>query len=128
EIGYIDNPYISGSALKSNNSLFVGRRDLVRQLEQALNRGVYRPSFFLTGERRMGKTSTLNQLSILLGARYLPITFDLQSRGISSSAAAFLNEIAEAIYKVLDVRGTRIKKLEYVLLKEASHENEAATY
>ena len=69
----IDNPYIPGQALELRNSLFVGRQDLVQQLGEALSRGTYQPTFLLTGERRMGKTSTLKQLSDLLGARYFPI-------------------------------------------------------
>ncbi len=65
KIGQIDNPYIPGQALELRNSLFVGRQDLVQQLGEALSRGTYRPTFLLTGERRMGKTSTLKQLSDL---------------------------------------------------------------
>jgi hypothetical protein len=128
EIGTIDNPYICGPPLRASTRQFVGRRDLVHQIERALNKGIYRPCFFLTGERRMGKTSTLNQLPLLLGARYLPIIFDLQLRGISSSAAAFLSEIAEAIYNVISTRGMPIKKLEYTELNEVQRENEAAAY
>lgn len=127
--GYIDNPYISGAALKSNNTLFVGRRDLVRQLEQALDRGAHRPTFFLTGERRMGKTSTLNQLSTLLSTRYIPIVIDLQARGISANTSAFLATIADAVSSAMSARGTRVdSKLEYGYLREASHENTALAY
>jgi hypothetical protein len=43
----------------------------------------------------MGKTSTLNQLPRLLSARYLPIYYDLQLRGVSSNSAAFLSTVAE---------------------------------
>jgi uncharacterized protein len=128
EIGNIENPYICGLALQANAHQFVGRRDLVQQIERALNKGIYRPCFFLTGERRMGKTSTLNQLPLLLGTRYLPLVFDLQLRGISSSAAAFLSEMAEAISTVISTRGIPLKKLAYTELNEAQQENEAAAY
>src|SRR6266487_91116 len=128
EVGNIDNPYICGPALQPNTSQFVGRRDLVQQLERALNKGIYRPSFFLTGERRMGKTSTLNQLPKLLGARYMPLTLDLQSRGMTTNIATFLGTIAEAIHAAMSVRGMNVTKLSYAALNGARRENEAAVY
>src|SRR6266487_419052 len=127
-LGNIDNPYVSGQSLKLGDSSFVGRQDLAQQLEQALSRGKNRPTFFLTGERRMGKTSTLNQLPRLLSARYLPIYYDLQLRGISSNSAAFLSTIAGEVSAVLQKRGLRVLKLEYTLLYEANRENAAAPY
>ncbi len=126
--GQLDNPYIPGPAIELRSSLFVGRRDLVQQLEEALSRGSLRPTFFLNGERRMGKSSTLKQLPTLLGARYLPITYDLQRRGISSSAAAFLAAVSEEMTKMMSANGMQVKKLEYMQLREASRENEAAVY
>lgn len=128
ELGNIDNPYICGPALQANIHQFVGRRDLVQQLQQALSKGKYRPSFFLYGERRMGKTSTLNQLPLLLGARYVPIMFDLQSRGVTSNISTFLAEIAQAIHQAMHTRGMAVPKLEYVVLREAQYENEARVY
>jgi hypothetical protein len=128
ESGYIDNPYISGSALKPQSQQFVGRHDLVRQLEHSLRKGENRPCFFLTGERRMGKTSTLNQLPVLLGAHYIPLIFDLQARGFSANVAAFLFEIAQSTSKALDARGVRVPPLEYESLNSARRENEAMAY
>jgi len=103
-LGSIDNPYVSGQSLKLGDSSFVGRQDLVQQLEQALSRGKNRPTFFLTGGATHGKTSTLNQLPRLLSARYLPIYYDLQLRGISSNSAAFLSAIAGEISAVMQKR------------------------
>ena len=126
--GQIDNPFISGQVLELGNSLFVGRRYLIQQLEEALSRGNSRPTFFLYGERRMGKSSTLKQLPNMLGAHYLPILYDLQLPGILSSTAAFLGTVAEEIYKTMTFRGILARKLEYASLKEAGKENEAAAY
>src|SRR5438067_941431 len=99
----IQNPYVVGPVLELGTSLFVGRRDLARQLEQDLRRGSHRPTFFLNGERRMGKSSTLRQLPRLLNDHYfLPVFYDLQAPGIRSSTAAFLGTVAEEIFKVLD--------------------------
>ena len=76
----------------------------------------------------MGKSSTLKQLPNLLGAHYLPILCDLQMRGISSSADAFLGTIAEKIYQVLALRGVRVKQLKDECLQKAMKKNEAAVY
>src|SRR6266700_973976 len=126
EIGQIDNPFSPGEVLKQSDTLFVGRRDLVQLLENSLSKKNGRPTFFLTGERRMGKTSTLKQLPKLLGSRYLPITFDLQAPGICSSTTAFLYTIAEEMFKVMQIRGMQVKKLDPALLQTAA--NEAAIY
>ncbi len=128
EFGYLDNPYISGAALGTQSQQFVGRYDLVRQLEQALHKGENRPYFFLTGERRMGKTSTLNQLPVLLGARCVPLIFDLQQRSISANIATFLFQIASEASRALDARGIRVPQLEYEVLNKARQENEVLVY
>jgi uncharacterized protein len=126
-MGQIDNPYNPGQVLKPHDTLFVGRRDVVRQLSESLSRENH-PTFLLNGERRMGKSSTLKQLPNLLGASYLPIIYDLQARGISSSVDALLGKLAEEIYKVVSLRGINVKKLERVHLREALQSNEAAAY
>src|SRR5438874_2645216 len=82
--GLIDNPYKPGQVLDLGDSLFVGRRDLVQQLEAALGRGTHSLTYFLNGERYMGKSSMLRQLPNLVGVCYLPIIYDLESQGISS--------------------------------------------
>ena len=124
----ISNPYSPGSVLQSRDRLFVGRDDLVRRLEESLNRGENRPTFLLHGERRMGKSSVLKQLSAHLGNRYLSIYYDLTRPGISSSTTALLQYIAEGIYQEIKFRGIEIRRLEYKRLKNASRENEAAIY
>ncbi len=126
--GKIFNPYNPGQVLELRNSLFKGRLDLVQQLEEALSKGNRRPTFLLNGERRMGKSSTLKQLPNLLGARYLPIFYDLQSPKVLSSTVALLNTIAEGISKMMVSRGLVVKKLEYERLQEAGRKNEAAVY
>ena len=126
--GQIDNPYNPGQVLKPRDSLFVGRRDLVQLLAEALSKESRRPTFLLNGERRMGKSSTLKQLPNLLGAYYLPIVYDLQVRGVSSSTDGFLNTVAGEIYKAVSARGLRVKKLEQGHLREASRKNEAEVY
>ena len=125
--GRIDNPYTPGLVLELRNPLFVGRDDVAQQLGEALRRS-RRPTFFLTGERRMGKSSILKQLPVLLGSQYLSVFYDLQSTGVASSIAALLASIAEGIYDLLTTKGMRIKRLEYEQLREDQRENEAVVY
>ncbi len=125
--GQIENPYTPGLVLELRDPLFVGRQDLANQLGEALRRS-RRPTFFLTGERRMGKSSILKQLPNLLGSRYLPIFYDLQSTGIASSIAALLAAIAEGIYELLTTRGMLVRPLSYEQLREDQRENDAVVY
>lgn len=125
----IENPFVTGPPLSTGSSLFVGRDDLVSQLQEALSRGNSRPTFLLYGERRMGKTSTLKQLPTRLGKRYLSILYNLQSTGILSSTAAFLNTIAQEIYTELTAQGMDIRKSpELADLLAEGQRNEAAIY
>ncbi|MBV9713500.1 MAG: AAA family ATPase [Ktedonobacteraceae bacterium] len=125
--GHIDNPYTPGLALELHKPLFVGREDVAQQLSEALSRS-RRPTFFLTGERRMGKSSILKQLPGLLGSQYLSVFYDLQSTGVASSVAALLAAIAEGIYEQLSAKGMLVKRLEYEQLREDQRENEAVAY
>lgn len=126
-VGQIINPYNPGIPLKPQDTLFVGRRDVVRQLSESLSKP-NRPTFLLNGERRMGKSSTLRQLPHLLGASYIPVLYDLQVRSTSSSIEALLTKIAEEIYKTASLRGIRVKRLKHGHLHDALQKNEAAIY
>ncbi len=125
--GHIDNPYTPGLALELHKPLFVGRDDVAQQLSEALSRS-RRPTFFLTGERRMGKSSILKQLPDLLGSQYLSVFYDLQSTGVASSVAALLAAIAEGVHDQLNTKGMLVKRLEYEQLREDQRENEAVAY
>jgi uncharacterized protein len=128
ELGRIDNPYKPGQVLKVNDTLFVGRRDLAQQLEEALSRGDRRPTFMLNSERRMGKSTTLVHLPLLLGSRYLPIFCDLQNPGVISNSATFLGMLAREIQAIMNARGMQVKSLAYELLRETRKESDPAVY
>jgi len=128
EIGQIHNPYVPGPVLELGNSLFVGRHKLVLQLQRALDRGRHHPTFSLNGERRMGKSSTLQQLPKLLSNRYIPVYYDLQNRGMSSSTVTFLSVIAEEIYNIISAKAIEIEKMKEESLQDARRQNEAAIY
>ena len=120
---YIDNPYTPGNPLELRDPLFVGRDDVVQKLGQALQKR-YRPTFLLMGERRMGKSSILKQLPVLLGPRYLPVFYDLQTPGMLASTAAFFAALTAGIEKQLKERGVLVHKLERDLLNEAQQQGE----
>ncbi len=73
----IDSPYIIGVPLADTQELFVGRTDISARIEQLiLTRQSL--SLLLYGQRRMGKTSLLNNLGHLLPNMTVPLFVDLQ--------------------------------------------------
>ncbi len=129
KVDLLDNPYTPNTTLKLGDTRFVGRKNLAKQLGQALRSKGSHPTFSLEGERRMGKSSLLEQLPKLLGSDYLSVYVNLQTTGVLSSAAAFLSTIAEKIYEAMQERGLQIKPLEESLLhQKTNRNNEEATY
>jgi uncharacterized protein len=124
---YLENPYAPGNALDLRDPLFVGRNDIVQKLGNALQRK-YRPTFLLTGERRMGKSSILKQLPVLLGARYLSVFYDLQRPGMLASISAFLAAVALGIARQCDDVGLPVHALERARLDEALQQSESTVY
>lgn len=125
---HIINPYKAGPELKLNDPSFVGRHDLVQRLEWALSGEDNHPAFYLNGEVRMGKSSTLLQLPKLLSTRYLPVFFDMQQPGIFSNIASFFEHLTIEIYEAMNRRGMMIDQLRVEVLKDALKENEPAVY
>jgi hypothetical protein len=73
----IDSPYIIGVPLTEQQEIFVGRADISVRIEQLLL-DRRRPPLLLYGQRRMGKTSLLNNLGRLLPGTTVPLFVDLQ--------------------------------------------------
>lgn len=93
----IDNPYIIGIPLTEKQEIFVGRTDISARIEQLLL-DRRRPPLLLYGQRRVGKTSLLNNLGRLLPSTIVPLFVDLQ--GPASRAAdhaSFFYNIARAM-------------------------------
>jgi hypothetical protein len=93
----IDSPYIIGVPLTEQQEIFVGRTDISLRIEQLLL-DRRRPPLLLYGQRRMGKTSLLNNLGRLLPNSIVPLFVDLQ--GPASRAndhAGFLYNIARGM-------------------------------
>jgi uncharacterized protein len=128
DAGSIDNPYKPGQFLPLKDSLFVGRRSLAKELEGALSLESRRPTFLLNGERRMGKTSALQQLPYLLGSQYISVFYNLQQPGMYASVATFLGELANGIHREMNVRGMAVRELAYSALREIRRANDASSY
>lgn len=123
----MSNPYAPGNPLELHDPLFVGRNDIIQKMGQALQQR-YRPTFLLTGERRMGKSSIIKQLPVLLGPRYIPIFYDLQTPGILATIAAFFDAIISGVEKQFQSRRFPFQKLERRQLDEAQQQSELAVY
>ncbi|MFP4102399.1 AAA family ATPase, partial [Coleofasciculus sp.] len=93
----IDDPYIFGVPLNEQVQLFMGRTSIGLRIEKLiLDRR--RPPLLLYGQRRMGKTSLLNNLGRLLPKSIIPMFVDLQGAPTSASDhAGFLYNLAKGM-------------------------------
>ncbi|MEO1394310.1 MAG: AAA family ATPase [Cyanobacteria bacterium J06634_5] len=93
----IESPYIVGIPLTQQQAIFVGRQDITAKLERLLRERRH-SSFLLYGQRRMGKTSLLNNLGKLLPSHIVPLFIDLQGPACkSSNHEGFLYNLARDI-------------------------------
>ncbi|MEM7556558.1 MAG: ATP-binding protein [Cyanobacteria bacterium P01_A01_bin.84] len=98
----VRNPYVIGNPV--TGSLFVGRKDILRQLEELWILGNQLQSVVLYGHRRMGKTSILVNIAQHTGAEIKVVYINLQRLGaISQGVAEVLIAISDAIAKQLNI-------------------------
>ncbi len=98
----VRNPYVIGNPVKG--SLFVGREDILRQLEELWIMGNQLQSVVLYGHRRMGKTSILVNIANNTGSEITVVYLNLQRLGeVSQGVAEVLIAISDAIAKQLDI-------------------------
>jgi hypothetical protein len=101
----IENPFTFGNPVQARDTgLFTGRRDIVLEIERNLLRSAQTPTLLLYGQRRMGKTSILNQLPTLLGPRFLPVTVDCQTPQMAESQPAMLRYVSRCLANSLNLR------------------------
>ena len=93
------NPYIAGAPVVES-SLFFGRDDVFSWITRALMGKYVDHILVIHGQRRVGKTSVLKQLSKRLPENYIQVFLDLQGR-ISISIDRFLWWMAREITKSL---------------------------
>ncbi len=92
----VENPYICGIPLSDQQSLFVGRTDIMARIESLLLEG-HRPPVLLYGQRRMGKTSLLLNLRHFLSEEIVPCYVDGQSLAGMRDAEEILPHALEKV-------------------------------
>ncbi|MEH2117632.1 AAA family ATPase, partial [Nostoc sp.] len=113
----IDNPYIIGVPLTLEQEIFTGRDDIGLRIEQLLL-DRRRPPLLLYGQRRMGKTSLLNNIGRLLPNTIIPMFVDLQGAPSSASDhAGFLYNLARDMEKSAKKQGVTLPSLAREVLK-----------
>ncbi|MEL6763017.1 MAG: ATP-binding protein, partial [Cyanobacteria bacterium J06607_6] len=97
----VQNPYVVGDPVEGN--LFVGRDDILRQLEELWLMGRQMQSVVIYGHRRMGKTSILRNAAQTVGAGlqlvYINMLRSASAESLSDVLIAMTDEIA-AVTKV----------------------------
>jgi len=94
------NPYVTGSPV-GGSSAFVGRDDMLREVLRILRRPQDN-AIVLHGQRRIGKTSILQHLSVQLPHKglYHPVYYDLQDKA-NWPLEQLLQDVAQAIARAL---------------------------
>lgn len=93
----IDSPYIIGVPLTEEQEIFIGRTDVSARIEQLLL-DRRQPPLLLYGQRRVGKTSLLNNLGRLLPSTIVPLFVDLQGPATrASDVSGFLYNVARSM-------------------------------
>ncbi|HMQ54445.1 MAG TPA: AAA family ATPase [Anaerolineae bacterium] len=101
----IPNPYVPGTPLQTGSPLFFGREDLFRFVAENIAGLTRQNILVLIGQRRMGKTSFLRQLSTRLSRDCLAVYLDGQSLGIDPGMANFFYDLALDISDTLTRQG-----------------------
>ena len=104
----IPNPYIFGNPVKVDDSsrLFVGRKDVVDLIKSNLTSNIsQKPSLFLYGRRRVGKSSVLINLPKLLEKQYISVYIDFQDPKYGESQTSFCYHLSKVICDSLNDRG-----------------------
>ena len=102
----INNPYIFGNPVRPNEKsrLFVGRQDIIREIESNLSNISQKPTLFLYGRRRVGKSSILVNLPRVLGKQYVSVYVDCQDGRFRESLTSFFFNLSKSIFSVLEKR------------------------
>lgn len=100
----VANPYVIGNPVQG--SLFVGREDVLRRLEELWSGSGQCPSVLLYGHRRMGKSSVLQNLRQLkLPHLTVLVDFNLQRIGRVRSTAELLHGLSLKLFDAAQQSG-----------------------
>ncbi|CAG0991841.1 hypothetical protein METP3_02700 [Methanosarcinales archaeon] len=106
----IPNPYIFGTPVRTDDStnrkIFVKRDDIIGEIESNLSNISQKPTLFLYGRRRVGKSSVLINLPGSLGKQYIPAYIDCQDGRTTESTASFCYSLSKSISDALKDRGS----------------------
>ncbi|MFO5529134.1 MAG: AAA family ATPase, partial [Cuspidothrix sp.] len=98
----VNNPYVIGDPVMGN--LFIGREDIIRQLEELWLRGIQLQSVVIYGHRRMGKTSILlnaaNSLDNQVKVAYVNL---LKLGDVTQGVGEVLMAISDEISQVVNI-------------------------
>ncbi|MCP4347554.1 MAG: ATP-binding protein [Desulfobacterales bacterium] len=95
----VSNPYVIANPVIGD--LFVGREDKLNRLEELWGGTGQKPSVVLFGNRRVGKTSILNNLGSRFGANTIIVDFNMQREGIVANTGELLYNLTMAIYDTI---------------------------
>lgn len=101
----ISNPYLPGTPLRRESTIFFGRDELFDFIAESAGRLSQRNVLILVGQRRTGKTSILLRLEHHLPSDLVPIYIDCQSLGVTPGMPALLYDLSWYIADALAVRG-----------------------
>jgi len=94
------NPYIAGAPVVET-SMFFGREDVFRWIEDSLTGKYVDHILVIHGQRRVGKTTVLKQIPNFLPKSYIQIFYDLQGR-TNTTLDRFLWWMASEIVRTLN--------------------------
>lgn len=97
----LPNPFITGRPVGPESEMFVGRRDIVEQIQQEALREGGGGAILFIGNRRTGKTSTLLNLKPLLLTGLNPVYVDCQETAISGNISYFCDTVVRSIGRAL---------------------------
>ncbi len=103
DLAPVENPYVAGNPVIG--SLFVGRKDILRELEELWIQPEQCSSVVLYGHRRMGKSSILKNLSNRFGSQTIIVDFNMQRVGLVDNTSELMYSLALAIYDSLPATG-----------------------
>lgn len=94
------NPYEGYSGLPVTGPTFLGRADILRQIETRWATGNLFQPLILYGHRRMGKSSILHNLTRRAAPGTLLVYLDMQDAGWVDHTGELLLDLAEALHRV----------------------------
>ncbi len=106
------NPYIAGNPV-GGESAFIGRADVLRDVLRVL-KSEHENGMVLYGQRRIGKTSVLQELAAVLPkhGNFAPVYFDLQDKA-ALSLDQVLTELSHRVLYTLDIPALDIPKEDF---------------